>query len=183
MGCGGAEGCGEMLDVAEEKVRKAGASIPFDQKDLLHIEGLPRAEGVLCLYDSLNYLMTLEEVARALERIWNAVEPGGLFIFDVCTETNSLRYFRDMTDRERGDGFSYVRRSFYENGVQFNQFRMHFSDTEEVVCELHQQRIYPLADIDRALDASPFTVEGAYDGFGFSPPNERSDRVHFVLRA
>ena len=179
----GADGSREMLDVAEEKARKADANIAFHHKNLLHPGGLPRAEGVLCLYDSLNYLMTLEEVSQALEGIRETVEPEGLFIFDVCTETNSLRYFRDMTDRERGDGFSYTRRSTYEGGVQLNRFEIHFPDTHEVVCELHRQRIYPLSDIERALEASPFTVEGAYDGFGLSPPTELSDRVHFVLRA
>ncbi len=179
----GADGCEEMLAVAREKVRMVGHDVSFYHQDLLHLEGLPQVEWVLCLYDSINYLMTLEEVSRALEEIHGVVQPGGIFIFDVCTETNSLRYFRDMTDKDRGNGFSYTRRSYYNNGVQFNRFDIYFTDTQEEVCEVHRQRIYPLSDVEGVLEASPFRVEGAYDGFGFSPASDQSDRVHFVLRA
>ena len=179
----GADGCREMLEVAEEKARKAGYRVPLYHKNLLDLEALPRFEAVLCLYDSINYLMTPEEVSQALEEIRRVVDPGGLVVFDVCTETNSIRHFRDMTDRDCGEGFSYTRHSFYEDGVQFNRFQIQFSDPQEVVCEVHQQRIYPLAQIEGLLRASPFRVEGAYSGFGYDPPTEHSDRVHFVLCA
>lgn len=179
----GADACEEMLAVAREKVRMVGCDIPFYHKSLLGLKGLSRFEWVLCLYDSINYLMTLEEVSRALEEIHRVVEPGGLFIFDICTETNSLRYFRDMTDKDRGSGFSYIRRSYYDRGIQFNRFEIHFAATHEAVWEVHQQRIYPLSDIERVIEASSFQAEGAYGGFGLLPPNDQSDRVHFVLRA
>ena len=35
---------------------------------------------------------------------------------------------------------------------------------------------------EAVLEGAPFEVEGAYGGFGFEPPTELSDRVHFVLR-
>jgi len=178
----GADGCQDMLRVAEEKSRKAGYDIPFFHRNLLDLNGLPRSEGVLCLYDSLNYLMTLEDISTVLREAWEVVAPGGVFIFDVCTETNSLRYFRDMKEKDRGEGFSYTRHSFYEDGVQFNRFEIHFEDTQEVVCELHQQRIYPLSEIERVIADSPFEQKDAYDGFGLTRPGETSDRVHFVLR-
>ena len=108
--------------------------------------------------------------------------PQGLFMFDVCTETNSLRYFRKLTDKDRGDGFRYVRESFYRNGIQYNRFKIRFTRTDEAVEEVHRQRIYALSDMQAALELSPFTLEGAYDGFSFCAPDEGSDRVHFVLR-
>ncbi|MDA0744879.1 MAG: class I SAM-dependent methyltransferase [bacterium] len=182
-GISGADGCSEMLDVAREKARVSGYEIPFYHKNLLDLSGLPRFEGVLCLYDSLNYLMTLEDISCALVQIHQVVEPGGIFIFDVCTEHNSQQYFRDMTDRDRGDGFSYVRRSTYKNGVQYNRFEIQFTNSMEVVQEVHRQRIYPLAEIVQVLEDSSFQVEGAYDGFSSVRPSENSDRVHFVLRA
>lgn len=181
-GMDGADGCREMLDMAVEKARRSGYDISFHHKNLLDLSGLPQYDAALCLYDSINYLMTLEDVSRALTEVHRVVAPDGVFIFDICTESNSLRYFRDMTDRDRGEGFSYTRRSYYRNGVQFNQFDIHFDETGEAVREVHQQRIYALGDIMGVLASCPFRVEGAYDGFGFSRPTEQSDRVHFVLR-
>ena len=182
-GVAGADACRSMVEVAEEKAKAGGYDIAFHQKDLLDLSGLPRSDAVLCLYDSINYLMRAEEVSAALEEIRRVVEPGGVFIFDVCTESNSLRHFQDMTDRDRGDGFSYTRHSYYDSGIQFNRFSIRFGAARELFHELHKQRIYPLADIERVLEASSFQVEGAYDGFSLLPATDDSDRVHFVLRA
>ncbi len=178
----GADGCREMLDVAEEKARKAGCNVDFFHRNLLDLSDLPRFEAALCLYDSINYLMTIEDVARALKEVHAILLPHGVFVFDVCTETNSLRYFRRLTDKDSGDGFTYVRESFYRNGIQFNRFNIRFKQTNEAVEEVHCQRIYALTDILTALERSPFSLEGAYDGFGFCEPGEGADRVHFVLR-
>lgn len=178
----GADGCREMLDVAEEKFRKAGQNVEFFHRNLLDLSGLPRFEAALCLYDSVNYLMTIEDVAVALREVHKLLLPNGIFVFDVCTESNSLRYFRKLTDKDGGDGFTYVRESFYRNGIQFNRFKIRFKQTDESVEEEHRQRIYALSDILTALEQSPFSLEGTYDGFGFCGPDEDSDRVHFVLR-
>lgn len=179
----GADASADMLLVAREKAEHAGQDIPFFCKDMRRLEGLPKFEAVLCLYDSINYLMTLDDVAGALDAVRGVLEPGGLFVFDICTETNSLKYFRDMTDKGQGDDFLYTRHSYYEKGVQFNRFDIQFSDSNEAVSETHQQRIYSISDIEQALNGSAFQIEGAYDGFGFSPPTNRTDRLHFVLRA
>lgn len=178
----GADNCREMLDVAMDKTRKAGQNVEYFHRNLMDLSGLPRVEAALCLYDSMNYLMKIEDVARTLREVHRILLPNGIFVFDVCTESNSLRYFRRLTDKDGGDGFTYVRESFYRDGIQFNRFDIRFKETDETVEEEHRQRIYALSDILTALEQSPFSLEGTYDGFGFRGPDEHSDRVHFVLR-
>jgi predicted TPR repeat methyltransferase len=179
----GADACDEMLDVARKKVLDGGHNIGLYHRSFLELEGLDRHDCVLSLYDSVNYLLNHEDMGRMFGYVHSIVHRGGLFIFDVCTETNSIRHFRDMRERERGDGFSYTRHSYYKEGIQFNDFKIRFDDPDRDVQELHQQRIYPLKEIEQVIEDSPFTLEAAYDGFSFRDPSEESDRVHFVLRA
>ncbi|MCH8980062.1 MAG: hypothetical protein IH945_12595, partial [Armatimonadetes bacterium] len=127
-------------------------------------EGLDRHDCAVCLYDSVNYLMSIEQVSEMFDNVHGILHRGGLFIFDVCTETNSIRHFRDMRERERGDGFSYTRHSYYKEGVQFNEFKLTFDEPKREIQELHQQRIYPLREIDEVIAASSFNLEAAYDG-------------------
>ncbi len=178
----GADGCREMVDVAVQKVRKLRYPISFYHRDLLDLGDLPACDAVLCLYDSINYLMSPEMMVQAFEEVHRAVTPSGVFVVDICTESNSMQYFSNMQSEDFGDGFSYLRHSYYEMGVQYNKFEIHFEDANEVVKELHQQRIYSLEKIGEIVDASPFEVVGAYGGFGYAPPTELSDRVHFVLK-
>ena len=180
---GGVDGCGPMLEQARTKAAESGFDIPFHHQAFLEIEGFKPHDVAVCLYDSMNYLMSLEDFAEALDRIHETVYPGGVFIFDLCTEANSVRYFSDLREREKGDGFTYSRHSYYNDGIQYNDFEITFKDPKRVVNERHRQRIYALSDIEPVLEASPFGVEATYDGFGFRPPNSHTDRVHFVLRA
>ncbi len=179
----GADVCDEMLDIARAKVLDGGYDIGLYHRSFLELEGLGRHDCAVSLYDSVNYLMSIEQVGEMFDNVHGILHPGGLYIFDVCTETNSIRHFRDMRERERGNGFSYTRHSYYKEGVQFNDFKLTFDEPKRVIRELHQQRIYPLWEIEQAIEASPFNLEAAYDGFSFNDPSEESDRVHFVLRA
>ncbi len=178
----GADGAEAMLAAARRKARAEKRPIPFHAADLRRIEGLSGFDAALCLYDSMNYMMSLEEMGQALRQVHALLRPGGAFVFDVCTEANSLRYFRDMTEREAGDGFASVRRSFYREGVQTNDFTIRFQASGESVREVHRQRIYPLRSVLDLIAASEFQMAGAYDGFTFITASEESDRVHFVLK-
>jgi SAM-dependent methyltransferase len=176
----------DMIRVAREKAAGAKAPLAFDVRDIRALtsdEPLGPFPAALCLYDSLNYMLSLEEVAEALDQVHDVLEPGALFIFDVCTERNSMHHFRDVRDIEHGPGFTYTRHSFYDadEGLQFNAFDIRLEDGRRRQ-EKHVQRIYRHDDLVACVEASPFELVEALDGFTLRPGSERSDRVHFILR-
>jgi SAM-dependent methyltransferase len=172
-----------MLEMARGKAGDAGAE--FVQGDLRQLEGLGPFDAAVCIYDSFNYLLEPEDIDEALQSVEGILRPGGLFVFDVCTERNSLRYFRDMRDSEEGPGFSYERHSTYDPALrlQRNHFRIRFDGEEEVFEETHVQHIYSVTTIANCIDSSRFELLDALDGFTLNKGTENSDRIHFVLRA
>ena len=180
----GVDGSRGMLRVAREKASRRGREIDFLHGDLRQLSGLGPFDAAICLYDSFNYLLTAEDVSRALEEVYRILLPQSLFVFDVCTEQNSLRYFRDLNDAESGPGFSYRRHSYYRRRkrTQYNHFFIEFEGRAEVSEELHEQYIYPWKDLVAHVKASRFELLDAFDGFTFQKGSARSDRIHFVLR-
>ena len=180
----GADGSAAMLQVARERLAAVGAEIPLFHRDLRQLAGLGPFDAAFCLYDSLNYLLTPEDLDLALGEISSILLPASFFIFDICTEKNSLRHFSDVRDEERGPGFSYRRHSFYdrERRLQFNRFHIRFDGRETELEECHVQRIYPVDEVVARIEASPFELCGAFDGFTFARGSERSERIHFVLQ-
>ncbi len=174
---------GDMLRVAEAKGGNTG--IEFVQRDLCQLAGLGPFDAAVCMYDSFNYLLETEDIDEALMSVETIVRPEGLFIFDICTEHNSLRYFRDMRDSEEGPGFAYERHSTYdaETRLQRNHFVIHFDTQDEVLEETHIQRIHPVSTVIERVEASSFELLDLCDGFTFKRGTEDSDRIHFVLRA
>ena len=181
----GADLSASMVRVASEKSALNGSHSEFVQRDLRDLAGLGPLEAAVCMYDSFNYLLELEDIDEALTQVCSILEPGGLFVFDVCTERNSLRYFSEVRDRERGPGFSYERHSYYKAAerLQHNHFAIRFEGDDELYEETHVQRIYRLSDIEARIDASAFELLEVLSEFTFNPGSEESDRIHYVLRA
>ena len=173
-----------MIQVARQKAAERDRKISFSTGDVRRLCSLGPFDGAVCLYDSINYLMSLSEVDDALEQVWQILAPSSLFIFDVCTEKNSLHYFGDVHGGEDGDGFTYTRHSYYDpdERLQINAFDIRFERDGRHVTETHSQRIYQHDEMVDHVEASPFELLGAYDGFTFRRGSELSDRVHFVLQ-
>ncbi len=181
----GADLSESMVRIAQEKAALRGDDSTFVQRDLRALSGLGLFEGAVCMYDSFNYLLELEDIDETLSQVVGILQPGGLFVFDVCTERNSLTYFGDMHDRESGPGFTYERHSYYDTDVrlQHNDFEIRFEGDETLYEESHVQRIYRLTDIEQRIKASPFELVDLLAEFTFNPGSEKADRVHYILRA
>lgn len=172
-----------MLRVAGKKA--VGTDVEFVQRDLRQLAGLGPFDAATCLYDSVNYLLAPADLDAALRGAQAMVQPGGLFVFDICTERNSLRYFRNARTSERGPGFSYERHSIYDpdQRLQSNHFRIRRDESDVALEEIHVQRIYPVAAVVARVEASAWELLAFFDGFTFDEGTEESDRIHFVLRA
>ena len=181
----GADLSESMVRIAQEKAALRGDDSTFVQRDLRGLSGLGPFEGAVCMYDSFNYLLEPEDIDETLSQVIGILQPGGLFVFDVCTERNSLTYFGDMHDRESGPGFTYERHSYYDTDVrlQHNDFEIRFEGDETLYEESHVQRIYQLTDIEQRIKASPFELVDLLAEFTFEPGSEKANRVHYILRA
>ena len=85
----------EMLEIAQTKFHRLSKPMPIVQARMSEFALEERFDLVLCLYDSLNYLLTREEVCQAFQRAFDHLRPEGIYIFDVTTEFNILQHFAD----------------------------------------------------------------------------------------
>lgn len=143
----------------------------------------------LCLmvYDAINYLMDEEDVSRCFRETLRVLAPGGLFIFDITTESNSRKHFHQAVDYGELKGCTYFRESSYDGDsrLQINDFIFFVEGPEECwrkVKESHQQRIYKIDRLKTLARKSGYAVEGVFEGFTMREGREASERVHFVLK-
>ncbi len=142
-------------------------------------------DAVICLYDSMNYCRTPDEVAGVFARVAEVLAPGGVFIFDVCTRWNCWRNFRNYTDQDGFDGVRYHRHSYFRaiGSWQYNEFLIESeSDPGRAFCERHVQRIYSLQEIRKIAASGPWEEAGCFKDMSRRPGGERAERVHFVFR-
>ena len=75
----------EMLSVASRKKRRGREqrNILWINQDMTDFELYGTVDAVICSFDSLNYILNREDLDKCFKSIYNYLNHGGVFIFDV----------------------------------------------------------------------------------------------------
>ena len=91
-----------MLDIAMEKRAQSGHNILYLQQDMREFELYGTVRAVICLCDSLNYLLKEDDLLTTFKLVNNYLDPNGLFIFDLIRSINTKQ--SSVTARLRKTG-------------------------------------------------------------------------------
>ena len=173
-----------MLKVAAKKCKALDRSIHLWQGNMTSFRLNQKVDVVLSLYDSVNYIREISAWNSMFECAYDVLNNNGLFIFDICTEKNSKKYFHNYYESKFKDGYSYSRHSQYDmhNKIHSNRFEIQFGSEKTVFVELHEQKIVSLNEVMNIISTTRFRFLGAFHGFGFRRGTEKSLRIHFVLK-
>ena len=75
----------QMLQFARKRAEKENVNVEFFLHDMRSLPFEERFDLVTCWYDSLNYLLELEDLEKTFAGVWQALKKAGLFIFDMNT--------------------------------------------------------------------------------------------------
>ena len=82
----------EMLAMADHKAYEEGLSCLFIERDLRELNFAPQFDAVISFFDTLNYLLSLDDLNKVLQEIYQCLLPGGSFVFDMRT----MHYYADV---------------------------------------------------------------------------------------
>ncbi len=144
-----------MLKLAR---RKAGDAARLSVADMRELPVFGEFDLVWALDDAVNYLLSLEELDRALRGMRANMAPGALLMFDVNTLLCYRTFFAQTETVER-DGRRLVWRGQATSDVApasvcEARFEAEAPDgeTADVETHVHRQRHFPEAEVRRALD-------------------------------
>jgi len=72
-----------MIARARKKAALSNSSIRFDVQDMIELScPNERFQTVICLFDSIGYVLTNKNIKEVFKRVNNVLDEGGLFIFE-----------------------------------------------------------------------------------------------------
>ena len=177
---------GAMLDVARAKATAAGVEIGWSRQDMRCLTVDTPVDLVTCLYDSMNYMLSSEDLLRTFRSVHAALVPGGAFYFDMNTAYAFECLWDDATYYTDDDALCTVLKSGYDvhhqrTKVVVTCFRR-VGALYEKIQEHHVEQAYPPEQIATLLTDAGLRVEASYGCFRLTPPHDETMRILWVAR-
>lgn len=180
----GADISEEMLTVAAQKAAELPDNAPFFICQPMQRLRLPQmVDAVICLLDSLNYLDEPKDCRATFSRVFRALRPGGVFVFDINTP-EKLRgldgqVFLDENDESycvwRADFDAAENRCYY--GIDLFRRR---GDLWERSFEQHCEYAYEPSVLMQWLTEAGFSEIRQFGDRRLDMPSENEQRIYFV---
>ncbi len=114
----GLDGSRGMLLHARENAPDAS----LIQGDARRFGLLPRFDAIVSMFDSLNHVLAADELGAVFRSAFDCLMPGGVFLFDLNTETGYVRHWEGAQRLTFGE-FEVATRSTYYRRRRLGLFR------------------------------------------------------------
>ena len=175
----------EMLTVAFQKAMEAGVNVQFTCQALQQMR-LPKAVDLaVCALDGLDYILDPADCKEAIRRTYKALNPGGIFIFDVNTP-EKLRAMDGQVFLDEDDDVYCVWRGEFNEETNICSYGMDLFQREGErwyrSFEEHKEYAYSIEQLTQYLKAAGFTHIRVYADGRLEQPQAGEQRIYFSAR-
>lgn len=170
----------EMLCEADNK---SNGEINLIKADMTDFQLDSKYDCCVCSLDSINHLLSLDDVEKCFNCVYNSLNDGGIFVFDVNTvykHNNILAgntfvfdeedFFLSWDNEDEGNNIVRILIDVFAfNGKNYDRISEEF-------CE----RAYTVDELKSALHN--FEIIGIYDDLSLNDYTEQSERIYFVCK-
>lgn len=147
---------------------------------------LPKAvDMAVCALDSLDYITDPADCKEAIRRIYKALNPGGIFIFDVNTPEKLIAMDGQVFLDEDDDVYCVWRGEFDEDSnicTYWMDLFQRQGNSWQRSYEEHREYAYSETQLREYLKAAGFTHIEVYADRRFEAPAEGEQRIYFKAR-
>lgn len=179
----------DMLEIAMEKRADAGLEILYLLQDMRELELYSTVGTVISVCDSLNYLLSEEDLLTTFKKVNNYLFPGGIFLFDFNTVYKYAEVIGDTTIAENREECSFIWENYYHPEEQINEYEVTVfvredegEDRFRKFSETHYQRGYTASRMLALVEKAGMKVEAVLDADTHGEITDESERIYIVAR-
>ncbi|MDD3164376.1 MAG: class I SAM-dependent methyltransferase [Oscillospiraceae bacterium] len=181
----GVDASEEMLTMATDKAAGLPDDLrPFFACQLAQKLRLPApVDLAICCLDSLNYLTKPADCEMAVRRVYQALKPGGLFVFDLNTP-EKLRAMDDQVFLDEDDDVYCVWRGSFDAKTKICTYGMDLFQRDGNIwrrsLEEHEEYAYTIGQMTQYLAQAGFTGIKVYGDRSLKIPQAGQQRIYFT---
>lgn len=180
----------DMLNIALERKIENGSSTMYLCQDMRDFELYGTAGTFVSVGDSINYLLTEEDVLAMFSRVKLFLYPGGIFVFDFKTQHLYRDVIGERTIAEDREDCSFIWNNWYNDSTHINEYDLSLfverpragKDMFQKFEEVHRQRGYDLSEMKVLAQRAGLSWIVAVDSDTKKDVTDRTERILAVVR-
>jgi ubiquinone/menaquinone biosynthesis C-methylase UbiE len=170
------------IDISPQMIEKAQSkslglsNVTFQVMDMRNLALEGKFDLCTCTFDSINYLLEIDDLKETFNRIAGILKQFGLFIFDSNTDRLYRNCHKGIYPHKLG-GISFVQKCVYDPSKEKAQTVFEFSDG---ATEVHQQRPYGLRQLKPLLVDKGMRVVETFGDFDKRPYDSETERLFWI---
>ncbi len=171
----------EMLTVAAQKASDLEKNSPFFVCQRMERLRLPcGVDCAICCLDSLNYITEPKACRKAIARVYESLNPGGMFLFDINSE-EKLRGLDGQIFLDEDEDVYCVWRAAYEENTRICYYGIDLFQRQGQhwvrSFEEHREYAYRVEELTKYLQEAGFTGIKHYADRRMAPPEKDEQRI------
>lgn len=175
----------DMLTVAADKCCDLANRPMFVCQKLQQLQLARGVDLAVCALDSLNYILDPEDCREAINRVYKALNPGGVFIFDVNTP-EKLMAMDGQVFLDEDDDVYCVWRGEFDRETNILSYGMDLFQRRGKAWhrsfEEHREYAYCQQQLTDYLRQAGFTGIAVYGDRNVYSPKKGEQRIYFKAR-
>ena len=171
----------DMIEITREKALENHLDIMVERIDMTDFMLSKQIDCVVCLCDSLNYVLSKKKVQNVFDNVYEGLKFNGTFIFDVNSLYKCNVILKDYHEDNHDDDYSFSW-GVTSDGKGSIEHHVMIEDKEnnEKVDEIHLQKSLSVSEYQKMLKKAGFKNISLYSDFG--EYQEECERVIFVCK-
>lgn len=189
----------EMLEIARSHeedslegpyrtaLKKSEHPILYLQQDMREFELYGTVRAIICICDSINYVLEPEELLQVFRLANNYLDPKGIFLFDMNTMYKYREILADSVICENRDTECFTWENYFDEDSCINEYALNIFVQQENGLyerfeEFHYQKAYEICDVEELIRQSGLELLEIYGEGTHEAPAGDCERVYFVTR-
>lgn len=170
-----------MLELARQRAGEQGCEVEWVCRDMVRFRREAAFDLALCLYDSLNHVMTNARLMRFFRNVHASLAPNGLLAFDVSNRLAYWNLWADPTPFERETASGRVRiHTTFDKANRVGEARVEVEQGGATHFETIRQRFFSDTEIEGLLQAERLELLERRDFQAFPEDDELRARAQRV---
>lgn len=171
----------DMLEVAKQKAMYENVNLILQRVDMRDFQTSYQVDFILCLCDSINYLLEPTEIIQTFQNVYSSLKKDGTFIFDIDSLYKMDFILKDYREDEEDSEFSFHWHvDHIDSGYVHHYVYIHDKVENEIVEENHYQKTFSCEQYIAWLRQVGFQSIQYYSDF--HEYHEDCERIIFVCR-